>query len=381
MKLSGRSDLETLTAFEARDDLVTSFYLDTDKSRMSKKEIQVTLKNLLTAANLQVETQAPAKEKRDSLCRDLELISDHCAQNLGILNAPGLAVFSCARRNFWLTLELPHGPRNRVVFDTTFYVRPLSAIFDRYSRICVLLLGRRDAKWYSVFMGEIKLLESLTSDVPAKIREGGYEGNESKRIERHLEARLHDHFKKTAQATFEMFRKQSFDRLFVGYEDNHHADFEGHLHNYLKEKIRGRMKSRVGDPPARILGEALEIEAQLKKSEEAEIVQKLTGELERGGLACSGLRDTLHRLNQFEIQTLVVTHNFSKPGRICPTHRFLYADEPKCPVCQKDTNTLPDVIDEAIETALKRNCPVKHITPPSRLDRYGHIGAFLKYKV
>jgi len=29
---------------------------------------------------------------------------------------------------------------------------------------------------------------------------------------------------------------------------------------------------------------------------------------------------------------------------------------------------------------LKRAGTVKHITPPSKLDRYGHIGAFLKYK-
>jgi hypothetical protein len=31
-------------------------------------------------------------------------------------------------------------------------------------------------------------------------------------------------------------------------------------------------------------------------------------------------------------------------------------------------------------TALGRNLPVRHITPPSRLDHYGKIGAFLKYK-
>ncbi|MCX6575268.1 MAG: hypothetical protein NTV82_02615 [Candidatus Aminicenantes bacterium] len=32
-------------------------------------------------------------------------------------------------------------------------------------------------------------------------------------------------------------------------------------------------------------------------------------------------------------------------------------------------------------TALGRNLPVRHITPPLRLDHYGKTGAFLKYKV
>jgi plasmid rolling circle replication initiator protein Rep len=54
--------------------------------------------------------------------------------------------------------------------------------------------------------------------------------------------------------------------------------------------------------------------------------------------------------------------------------------ELKCPICDKKTEIVQDVVDEAIETVLKRGGMVKHITPPSKLDRYGEIGAFLKYK-
>ncbi len=38
-----------------------------------------------------------------------------------------------------------------------------------------------------------------------------------------------------------------------------------------------------------------------------------------------------------------------------------------------------DVIDEAVEAALEKNGQVKHINPPSRLNRYGKIGAFLRF--
>ena len=381
MKLQGRSEIEALAKFKSQGDFVTSFYLDTDKSRQSKKEIQLTLKNLLNGAKTQLEPLDMAKERKDSLYRDLDLISDYGAQNVSTTHAPGLAVFSCCRRNFWMPLELPHGPRNRVFFDTSFYVRPLDAILDKYSRLCIVLLGRREAKWYEIYLGDIKPLDSLTSDVPGKIKEGGFEGTEAKRIERHAEARLLEHFKKAAQMTFELAKKNPFDWLFVGCEENHHIDFESQLHRYLKEKVKAHVKARVDDSPAKVLKEALELEAGLKKEEEEETVHRLIAELERGGRACSGLRETLNHLNLFEVQSLVVTHNFSKEGRICPTHKYLYVNELQCPVCLKKTDVLPDVIDEAIETALKRNCAVKHITPPSKLDRYGQIGAFLKYKV
>jgi peptide subunit release factor 1 (eRF1) len=380
MKFQGRSQIEALAKFKSQGDLVTSLFLDTDKSRQNKKEILLTLKNLLNDAKARACGLAAGKEKTEALMQDLILIGDHAGQALASSNAAGLAAFSCSRIKFWQALELPHGPRNRVIFDTNFYVRPLAAILDKYSSICVQLISRREARWYSVSMGEIKLLDELQSDVPSRVREGGFEGNESKKIERHLDARLQDHFKKTAKRAFDLSKKNPFEWLFIGCEDNHGADFEAHLHSYLREKIKAHIRSRLNDSPAKILQEVLENEARLKKAEEEEIVQKLVAEIERGGLAASGLRDTVHRTNQFEVQSLVVTHNFSKPGRICPIHKILYLDELKCPVCDKKTDIVQDIVDEAIEIVLKRNGTVKHITPPSKLDRYGHIGAFLKYK-
>jgi peptide subunit release factor 1 (eRF1) len=380
MKFQGRSQIETLTKFKSQGDLVTSFFLDTDKSRQNKKEIQLALKHLLNDAKARACGLAASKEKTESLLRDLDLIAEYSAKALASQNSAGLAVFSCSRREFWQALELPHGPRNRIVFDANFYVRPISAILDKYSPICVLLISRREARWYEVSMGEIRALDTITSDVPSRVREGGFEGTEGKRIERHADAHLQDHFKKIAQRTFDLGKKHPFEWLFIGSEDNHGADFEAHLHSYLREKIKAHIKSRLNDSPAKVLQEALEAEARLKKTEEEETVQRLVAELERGGLATSGLRDTIHRLNQFEVQSLVVTHNFSKPGRICPTHKILYLNELQCPICDKKTDIVQDIVDEAIETVIKRNGTVKHITPPSKLDRYGSIGAFLKYK-
>jgi peptide chain release factor subunit 1 len=380
MKFQSRSQIDVLTKFKGQDDLVTSFFMETDKGRLNRKEIQLALKNLLNDAKARACALAAAKDKTESLIRDLDLIADYGTQALTASNGAGLAIFSCSRRGFWQPLELPHGPRNRVIFDANFYVRPLAAILDKYSSICVLLLSRREARWYDVSMGEIKAIDELKSDVPGRVREGGFEGTEAKKIERHVDAKLQDFFKKTAQRTFDLNKKHPFEWLFINCEENHGVDFEPHLHSYLRDKVKARLHSRVSDSPAKVLQEVLEVEGRLKKAEEEETVQKLVAEIERGGLAASGLRDTIHRLNQFEVQSLVVTHNFSKAGRICPTHKILYLDELKCPICDKKTDVVQDIVDEAIETVLKRNGAVKHITPPSKLDRYGQIGAFLKYK-
>lgn len=380
MKLSNREQVENLSKFQSEDFLTTSFFLNSDKSKMRKKEIALSLKNLLNTSKSQVEHMETSKKKKDSSLKDLDKIKRFCSQNLSSTNSSGLAIFSCSSQDFWQTFSLPSPPRNRIVFDMNPYVRPLSAILDDHRRIFALTLDRREAKWYGIFMGEISLLESHIENVPSKVREGGWEGYESKRIERHIATHLHDHFKKIAQTSFKLFKKNHFDWVFLGCREKYCSDFEALLHPYIKDKIRGRIKATPNDSQATLLKESLALEKKLKKQEEDKIVPRLISELEKGGLATSGLKQTLRSLNQSEVQTLIVTREFSQPGRICPKCHFLFVDELKCPSCQRRTDKMLDIIDEAVEAAMDKNCQVTHVTPPSKLNRYGKIGAFLRYK-
>jgi peptide subunit release factor 1 (eRF1) len=381
MKLLTRDQIDVLSRFKSEKYLTTSFFLDSDKSQKSKKEIQVAVKNLLTIGRTKLDSLDLGKENRASLCRDLDKINEYCSQNLSSSNSQGLALFSCQGERFWQDIHLPHPPRNRIFFDRNPYLRPLSAILGTYRHIIAFLFDRREARWYEVFMGELKLLESVTSDVPSKVKEGGFEGTQAKRIERHIEAHLHDYFKKAAQTTFDLFKKNHFDWIFLGCEDKYFSDFKPFLHAYLRERLKGRLKAKPTDSCDKILKESVELENRLNKAEEDEVVRRLVAELESGGLAVSGIKETLRRLNQVEVQNLIVTHNFSAEGKICPRCKFLYLEELLCPNCQVKTERVVDVVDEAIEAALKKHAEVRHITPPSKLDRFGKIGAFLRYKV
>ncbi len=380
MKFSSREQIENLAGFQSENFLITSFYLDTDKSRLTKKEIQLSLKNLISTGKRWLEEMEIGKSQKDSLSVDLEKIHQFCSQHLSSYNFPGLAIFSCSGQEFWQLFSLPSAPRNRVIFDKNPYVRFLSAILDEHSRIFVVTLGRRDAKMYRILMGEISLIDSLAEDVPKKVREAGWEGYEEKRIERHIETHLRAFFKKTAQRAFEFLKKNHFDRVFLGVNEEYWSDFERLLHPYLKSRFKGLLKATPADSSSRVLEEVLELEKNLKKKEEDEIVNKFVSLLEKGGLAVSGIKSTLQSLNRNEVQTLIVIRYFSKPGRICPRCRFLFVDELKCPSCQRKTEKAVDVIDEAVEAALTKSGEVKHIHPPSRLSRYGNIGAFLRFK-
>ena len=380
MKLSSREQIASLAKFKSDRYLTTSFYVNSDKRNLTKREILLSIKNLLNDHKATVEKANLGKRKTESLLEDLDKIGRYCKEDLNSHPQPGLAIFSCGKENFWEVFELPSPPRNRILMDQDPYVRPLSAILNEHHRICLLTFDKKEAKWYDLFMGELSLLDRIEGDVPSKVREGGWEGYESKRIERHIATHLHDYFKKAAKRTFTIFKANNFDWLFLGCNDEHGQEFEPLLHPYLQKRLKARLKSKPSDSASKILKDASALGKKLKDQEEKQILEHFVSVLEKGGLAISGLKDTLKSLNQGGVHTLLITRHYSKSGKTCPKCSFLYVDEIKCPSCQRKTQPLLDVIDEAVESAIDKKAQVKHIDPPSTLRRYGNIGALLRYK-
>ena len=176
MKLSSSSQIEKLARFKTHPYRATSFYLNTDKSQQTLKAINAASKALINQARQELEGKNLSPEIKNCLQSDLEKISDFCQKKLSPLKSPGLAIFSCSGQNYWQELELPHGPRNRIIMDFDFYTRPLTAILERFKKMCVFLINRKESKWYEVYLGEIKQIDSLLSDVPKQVKKGGFEG-------------------------------------------------------------------------------------------------------------------------------------------------------------------------------------------------------------
>jgi len=380
MKLLNHAQINELAKFKSQKHFITSAYLDTNKSHQTYKEIKLRLKNLLNRAKTKLGELNLSKEKKESLQEDLSQIEKYLHQNLSSYHHPGLAIFSCARENFWEEFNLPEPPRNRIIFDRNAYVRHLSAILDEHKRIGTLVLDRKEAKLYQVFMDDIKLIEEIRGEVPPKVREGGWEGYESKRIERHIETHLHDYFKICAQKTFNLFQKNQFEWFFLGCKEEYLPIIKEHLHPYLLQRFKGQIKATPNDNEDKTFEEIKNLEKELKEKEKEQLVKQLISEIQKDGLAITGLDSTLDYLNRSAVQSLLVTRYYSQPGYSCPKCHFLYASYTTCPGCQIPTQPVLDVIDEAIEMALDKNCEVKHINPPTQLQNYGHIGAFLRFK-
>jgi len=380
MKLTSQDQIEKLAKFRSKDYFTTSFFLDTSRDRMTKKEIELSLKNLMSRSHSRLRKKNLESKKKDSLFKDLKKIQDYCSQKLPFYDYYGMSIFSCHAEDYWEVFNLVKSPWNMVIFDRNPYIRPLSAILEQYHRICALVMDRKEAKWYDIYMGEIKLIDQMKTDLSKHKGETGREGFGSQSLEKHLASLFQTHIKKASTKTFEVFKKDGFDWLFVGASEDYLKELESHFHPYLKERMKGILKAKPNDSPDKILKEALSIKEEVKKNEEKQIVKDFESEIKRGGMAVSGIRNTLRSLNKGEVKTLLITRKFSKPGRLCPKCRFVYLDETECLGCKVKTIPVIDVIDEAVEAGMNQSCQVRHINPPSQLDRYGSIGAFLRFK-
>ena len=75
MKLLSREQIENLAKFRSNSLLTTSFYFDASKNKLTKKEIKLSLKNLINDNKNRLETMKLSKVKKESLHQDLKKIT------------------------------------------------------------------------------------------------------------------------------------------------------------------------------------------------------------------------------------------------------------------------------------------------------------------
>jgi peptide subunit release factor 1 (eRF1) len=90
---------------------------------------------------------------------------------------------------------------------------------------------------------------------------------------------------------------------------------------------------------------------------------------------------TLSALARGEAATLLVEDGFEMPGYACFTCHHVSLDAQDCPNCHKPMQPCSDVIDEAIELAMLKNCQIEHVQGSTALRDSGRMGALLRYQV
>jgi peptide chain release factor subunit 1 len=376
-----RQQIDKLLRFQQAGYLVTSCYLTLDRTKMPAQMLKIRVKDLLQAAQHELAAKAATHEQRESLREDFKRIEQFALQEIVTNHHRGLAVFSCAGQKFWQTYRLPRLVRNILIADRDPYIRPLTSILAEYHRYCTVLVDRIHGKIFEVYMGQILEHTEMLNSVPRRVREGGYQGREERQIERRHDHAVHQHFQDLADATFNLFKRDQFDYLVLGGHRDVLSLFKQHLHPYLKQRWAGDFHCEPGKiASADVLRHALDVEDQVEWQHERRLASELVQKAQAGDLAVSGVGATLGALAKGEAQTLLVEDGLELPGYVCYRCHFTHLEPGQCPQCHQPTEPCPDVVDEAIELALAKNCAVEHVRGPTALREAGRMGALLRFR-
>jgi len=377
------ADIRKLLNFKGDGYKVCSFYLNVDGSKYTPRDYETLAKDLIKERRLQLQGEDLPPPVRQSLEEDFEKIERFVRQGFQRNNSRGLAIFSCAGKDFWQVYPLPRPVKNAFILGSDPYIRPLTVLLDEYHRYCLTLVSRNKARIFEVYLGEIlEHSEIFDEEVPGKVRVAGWYGLEEKRIERHIEYHVYQHLKRVADQVFDFFKNRRFDYLVIGGRSDILPEFERCLHSSLKERLVAKVDLDVEAPLHEIKAQVLQIEREVEQRQEVNLITRLVEEVSTEGFGVSGLHDTLRALHVGNIHTLLVEEGFSTPGMECQKCGFLTPVEEKfCPICQGPLQEVPDVVDEAIEEVYRQRGEVEHIPDNPVLRQLGRIGALLRFKM
>lgn len=363
---------------------IVSFYLNVDGAKYPRRqELEIGLKALLRQAKKEwLLSDKLGRRQKIFLEDDLKKIANFVQFEFKRDHAKGLVIFSSAESGTWQVLTLPVAVPSFIKVDKEPYIKNLTSIINQFKRYCTVVIDRRKARIFSVYLGNIEeYLGFFADDVPAKVNEGEWANLREHKIANHIEDHVQRHLKNIADKTRIFFKKQKFDRLLIGGRKSIVAKFIETLHPFLRERVSGQFLAEPTLPLNTILEYSLKCESEAEAAEEKELIKRLLNAEKPAGAGVVGLEPTIEALNLGQVQSLILSDNLKFSGGVCRRCRFISTYQKTCPVCDQPLDWHVDLTEELIQQAVNSRCRLKYVKyHPEFIKKY-QAGAFLRFAV
>jgi len=278
--------------------------------------------------------------------------------------------------------------------DSRFYLDPLLASLSDEKSFGLLVIGRDEAGIGVVSGKDLRVLGTMTSGVPGKVRVGG---QSARRYERVLEQLVHEFFVRVAErANKEFMAIPNLQGLFVGGPGPTKEDFlkEGLLDYRLRDKVLEVVDlGYSGEEGLREL--VNRIAPKLKEvsyAEEIEVFEQLKQALfERPESVALGEEEVQKAFKDGRVKKLLISEAFDVPYLLvrcvrCEGELFVKASEnpSRCPFCDGGVEVVREEsgLDHYMDLALEAGADIQIFSATSEsgeqfLRSYSGIAAFL----
>ena len=359
---------------------VLSVYVGLEPGTDALRNLPARLNGML--ADVQREADDLPRDQRLSVRADVDAVIELPRLVVGKVGR-GVAVFRSTGGGIDEVVELPGPVRDRVVVDSSPYLRPLDSMLEHYRRFCVVVVDRRIGSIFRFHMGQLETWEEMREEEIRKANYGGFAGYEERRVRSHADEVAARHYREIASRLSELERAEpGFDLLIVGGPDEHVAGLVDAIHPDLAKRLAGTFTIDPGTmTPAIVLAHSREVAEKFEADEQRALVERLRDTTASGGAAALGIEDVAAAANQRAVEVLLVRAGVTDTGSACESCGWVMVEpRPACPACGGEVRDVPDVIDAIADSTRAAGGRVQHILVESALDE-DEVGAFLRYRL
>ena len=376
------AQLARLNQFRPGTHRVVTCYLKVEPRDRARGKYLIKVKNRVRALESALPALGLERATVEAVRVDMARVLDFLKQPGNLPSSQGIAIFACGPAKLWEVVPLPSVHRSRLAVDRTPLVRELAAAEDEFGRILTAVLDRTAARFFKVTAFGATEMPGLTADAT---RGGRYHGDQdgpgwgehsyNNRIrterQRHLDA--------AAQQLLALDKASPVHGIVLAGIGTDAAALQPFLHPYLLDRVMGSVRLNAKSvSPAEVLAATLQVRETWERTSELLLMH----DLEEGlgtGWAVDGVHETLKALGRGQVRTLLVDPDVAEPGfrgvasgRLGLMEADLRGEGDVVPVL--------DVVDDAIEEALRQRVAVNVVFEPAAKKAIHGMAALLRFR-
>jgi peptide subunit release factor 1 (eRF1) len=374
--------LQRLTTVRSDRHRVVTCYLKLEPRDRSRGKYLIKVKNRVRDAIRALPRLGLQRSVQEAVERDLERVQQHIRNPANLPSTQGIAIFACEGIGLFEAVPLPVVYRSRLAVDATPLVRELASVEDEFGRLLTVVLDRTSARFFEVTAYDAVELTGLRADSTRGKRFRGdqdgpgwgehtYNNRIRQEKQRHLEA--------IARELFAIDRRQPAHGIVIAGTGTDAGAVQPFLHNYLVERVIGTAKLNPKEATPAVVHAAT---LAVRESWEREAERVAVGQMQEAlgtGWAVNGIDPAVRALARGQARTLLVNADASEPGFRCGDSGRLARTEREC---RGEGEPIPvlDIVDDAIEEALRQGVDVNVIYEPEARDAVAGLGAMLRFR-
>jgi peptide chain release factor subunit 1 len=375
--------LERLTGVRPGNYRVVTCYLKLEPRDRTRGKYLIKVKNRAKAVLQGLPRLGLDREAEEQVRRDLERIQQFLRSPGNLPSTQGLAIFACEGIELFEMVPLPVVYRSRLSVDGSPLVRELASVEDEFGRLLTVVLDRASARFFEVSAYESRELSGLRADSTRGKRFHGDQDGRGAGGEHTYNNRIRTekqrHYEAIARELFAIDRRQPAHGIVLAGPGPEAGAVEPFLHSYLVERVIGTARLNPKNlTPALVHATTLAVrEAYERDTERALVHEMLEGV--GTGWGVNGLTPTLRALSRGQVRSLLVHADTAEPGFRCGDSGRLALTERECRGEGEPVAVL-DVVDEAIEEALRQGVDVNVVYEAEARDAIEGLGALLRFR-